>query len=133
MKHYILSAFASILAAIFALSAPAAQPDAPADGIRMSQTKQPVTFNHSTHQKDLQCGDCHHAVDGKENYGKCANAGCHDSMDRKDTSVKGYHRVLHAKSDVQFATCASCHAQVAAKFPDRKKDLTACKRSKCHP
>jgi hypothetical protein len=109
------------------------QPDVPADGIQMARTKQAVTFNHSTHQKGMQCIDCHHPVNDRLQFGKCADAGCHDSMDRKDKSAKGYYRVLHAKSGTQFATCASCHAQASEKFPDRKKELTACKQSRCHP
>jgi len=132
MKKCILSAFALLVLAL-ALPALAAQPDVPPDGIKMEKTKQPVIFNHTTHQKDMKCGDCHHVVDGKENYGKCANAGCHDSMDRKDKSVKGYYHVMHTKTGTKFATCASCHAQAAEKFPDKKKELTACKQSKCHP
>jgi hypothetical protein len=132
MIQCILSTLAVLL---LALPAPAlaAQPDTPAVGIIMKNTKQPVVFNHSTHQKDMKCGDCHHAVNGKEDYGKCANADCHDSMDRKDKSVKGYYHVMHTKSGTKFATCASCHAQTVEKFPDRKKELTACKQSKCHP
>ena len=132
MKKYILSAFALLILGL-SLSALAAQPNMPADGIKLNKTKQPVTFNHSTHQKDVKCGDCHHVVDGKEFYGKCGNAGCHDSMDRKDKSPKGYYHAMHAKSGTQFVTCASCHAQTSEKFPDRKKELTACKQSKCHP
>jgi len=132
MKKNILSVCALLILALV-LPALAAQPDVPPDGIKMEKTKQPVVFNHSTHKTDMQCGDCHHVVDGKENYGKCADAGCHDSMDRKDKSVRGYYRVMHAKADTKFPTCASCHAEAAAKFPDKKKDLTACKQSKCHP
>ena len=132
MKQCILSAFALLVLAL-ALPASAAQPDVPPDGLKMSKTKQPVTFNHTTHQKDMKCGDCHHVVEGKENYGKCSNAGCHDSMDRKDKSAKGYYHVMHTKEGTKFATCASCHKQTAEKFPDRKKELTACKQSKCHP
>jgi len=132
MKQCILSAFALLVLAL-ALPALAAQPEVPADGLKLDKTKQPVTFNHSTHAKDMKCGDCHHVVDGKENFGKCGNAGCHDSMERKDTTNKGYYRAMHAKSGTKFATCASCHAQVAEKFPDKKKELTACKQSKCHP
>ena len=132
MKQCILSAFALLCLALV-LPALAAQPDVPPDGLSMSKTKQPVTFNHSTHQKDMKCGECHHVVEGKENYGKCGNAGCHDNMDRKDKSAKGYYHAMHTKEGTKFATCASCHKQVAEKFPDKKKDLTACKQSKCHP
>jgi len=135
MKKCILSAFALLILAL-ALPALAAQPDVPADGMKLDKLtkppKPPVTFNHSSH-KDIKCGECHHVVEGKENYGKCGNEGCHDSLDRKDKSVKGYYRTMHEKSGTKFATCASCHAQTAEKFPDKKKELTACKGSKCHP
>ena len=123
----------ALWALAFALPASAAQPDVPSDGKKMARTRQAVTFNHSTHQKGMQCGDCHHPVNGREEYGKCAGAGCHDSMDRKDKSAKGYYHVMHAKSGAKFATCASCHTQTAEKFPDRKKELTACRQSRCHP
>ena len=132
MKKCILSAFALLILAL-ALPALAAQPTPPADGAKLNKTKQPVTFNHSNHLKDMKCGDCHHLVDGKENYGKCGNAGCHDVLDRKDKTVKSYYNVMHAKAGTKFATCASCHAQAVEKSPDKKKDLTACKQSKCHP
>jgi len=132
MYKRVLCIMAGLLFA-FVLSAVAAQPDVPADGIKLANTKQAVIFNHSTHKKDLQCGECHHLVDGKENYGKCASAGCHDSMERKDKSVRGYYNAMHAKSGTKFSTCASCHLQTVEKFPDRKKELTACKQSKCHP
>ena len=132
MKKCILSVFALLVLAL-ALPAQAAQPDVPPDGLKLDKTKQPVVFNHSTHKTDMKCGDCHHVVEGKENYGKCGNAGCHDSMDRKDKSVKGYYRAMHEKSGTKFVTCQSCHLQVAEKFPDKKKELTACKQSKCHP
>ena len=131
--HKRISSILAVLILAFALPAAATQPAVPPDGLKMDKTKQPVIFNHSTHQKGMKCGECHHPVDGKENYGKCANAGCHDSMDRKDKSVKGYYNALHAKSGAKFATCASCHIQTAEKFPDKKKELTACKQSKCHP
>jgi hypothetical protein len=130
MRKCILSALALLVLAL-ALPALAARPPVPADGGKLEKTKQPVIFNHSTHKDD--CAVCHHPVDGKENYGKCGNAGCHDSMDRKDKSAKGYYHVMHTKTGTKFATCASCHAQAAEKFPDKKKDLTACKQSKCHP
>ena len=131
MKKYMLTAFALLY---FVLAAPAlaTQPSAPPDGIKMENTRLTVLFNHSTH-KDIQCAGCHHAVNNMEVYGKCADAGCHDGMFRKDTSFRNYYYVIHAKSKTNYSTCFACHAQAAAKFPDRKKELTACKQSKCHP
>ena len=132
MQNYILSILALLCLAL-SMPALAAPPPVPQDGIKLNRTKQPpVTYNHSSH-KDIQCVDCHHPVDGKEVFSKFGGAGCHDSMDRKDKSAKGYYRMIHAKSGTQRATCASCHIQIAEKFPDKKKELTACKQSKCHP
>jgi len=131
MKKCILSVLTLLILAV-ALPALAAPPQVPADGLKLDKTKQPVTFNHSSH-KDQKCGDCHHMVKGAENYAKCGNAGCHDSLDRKDKTEKSYYNVMHAKSGAKFNTCASCHNQVVEKSPDKKKELTACKQSKCHP
>ena len=131
MKKGILTAFA-LLGFALTLPALAAQPNVPPDGVTMNNTRLVVVFNHSTH-KDLQCATCHHAVNNKEMHGKCADAGCHDSMVRKDTSFRNYYRVIHAKSRTNYSTCLSCHVQRAEKFPDKKKALIACKQSKCHP
>ena len=116
---------------LLGLAAPlAAAPAAPADGLKMEMTKKPVTFNHSPHKK-LECGTCHHKVDGKESFAKCGSDGCHASMEKSDP--KGYYRIIHAKKDAKFQTCLSCHAEVVAGSPDLKKELTGCKGSKCHP
>nr|1MDV_A Chain A, CYTOCHROME C3 [Nitratidesulfovibrio vulgaris str. Hildenborough]1MDV_B Chain B, CYTOCHROME C3 [Nitratidesulfovibrio vulgaris str. Hildenborough] len=105
-------------------------PKAPADGLKMEATKQPVVLNHSTH-KSVKCGDCHHPVNGKEDYRKCGTAGCHDSMDKKDKSAKGYYHVMHDKN-TKFKSCVGCHVEVAGADAAKKKDLTGCKKSKCH-
>lgn len=131
MKKMFLGMCAALVLAL-TIPALAAKPDVPADGLKMEKTKTPVVFNHSTH-KSAQCGECHHPVDGKENYSKCATAGCHDVFDRKDKSVKSYYNVMHSKSKLKFDTCMSCHQLAVEKAPDKKKDLTACKGSKCHP
>ena len=131
MKKYFVAFFALAILAL-ALPALAAPPPAPADGLKMDKTKQNVIFNHSTH-KDTNCVECHHAVDGKEDYRKCSTAGCHDNLDRKEKGVHGYYRAMHNKADTKFTTCVSCHLQIVEKAPDKKKELTACKQSKCHP
>lgn len=130
MYRFVVIVF-SLLVLALALPALASQPAVPADGIKMDKGKQPVVFNHSTH-KNEKCGVCHHPVDGKENYQKCGSAGCHDSMDRKDKSEKGYYNAIHGKN-LKFMNCLTCHLEVAAKEPDKKKELTSCKGSKCHP
>lgn len=133
MRSIILGSLALLVMA-FAIPALAAQPTAPADGLKMEATqKKVVVFNHTSH-KDVTCVQCHHPVQGKEEFRKCATAGCHDSMDRKDKSERGYYQAMHGKYDGQgVKSCVACHAEVAAAKPDMKKELTACKQSKCHP
>lgn len=132
MRTLVLSSLALLILAL-AIPAIAAQPAAPADGIKMEATqKKVVVFNHSTH-KELKCVQCHHLVGGKEEFRKCATAGCHDSMDRKDKSERGYYQAMHGKTEKDIKSCVACHTEVAAAKPDLKKELTACKGSKCHP
>ncbi len=131
MRKLILGGFALLALALAIPAIAADQPAAPADGIKMDAAKKGVVFNHSTH-KEQKCGECHHPVDGKEDYRKCATAGCHDSMDRKDKSAKGYYHIIHDKG-TKFRTCLGCHLEVAQAKPEQKKELTACKGSKCHP
>ncbi len=122
-----------VVLSVVAFAAPvlAAPPAVPADGIKLDNTKLQVVFNHSTH-KTADCVTCHHPVDGKENYQKCSTAGCHDVFDRKDKSAHSYYRVMHAKG-LKYDSCVSCHADFVKDHPDQKKELTACKKSKCHP
>jgi hypothetical protein len=129
MKKMFLTGVLALAVAI-AMPALAAAPKAPADGLKMDKTKQPVVFNHSTH-KAVKCGDCHHPVNGKEDYQKCSTAGCHDSMDKKDKSAKGYYHAMHDKG-TKFKTCVGCHLEAAGADAAKKKELTGCKGSKCH-
>lgn len=120
------------LALLLFIAAPvSAVPEAPADGLKMEQTKKTVVFDHSVHKQHTQCSDCHHPVNGAENYQKCATAGCHDG-DRADKSVHGYFRAIHGKN-LKFKSCVACHQEYAAAHPDMKKAMTSCKGSKCHP
>ncbi len=105
--------------------------DAPADGLSMAKTPKPVTFNHSTHTGD-DCKVCHHTWDGAAPVKKCSEAGCHDNMDKKDKSVNSYYQAMHSKKAAK-ATCVSCHKKVAGKDKAKKKQLTGCKKSACHP
>ena len=119
--------------AVLVLPALAAQPEAPADGFKMNKGgKKEVIFNHSTH-KAQACGDCHHPVDGKEDYRSCNTAGCHDNIDPKDKSINSYYQMIHKKKDTKFQTCMSCHEKTAGDDKEKKKELTACAKSKCHP
>ncbi len=130
MKKMVWSIVALFVLAI-AVPALAAQPEVPADGIQMKNGKKAVVFNHSTH-KDITCGSCHHPVDGKEDFRKCSTAGCHDDFKAKK-GVKSLYYVMHAKKGTKFDTCVSCHAKVAGADAAKKKELTGCAKSKCHP
>ena len=127
----------SLFVLAVALPALAADPEAPADGLKMERTKKPVVFNHSTHKAN-KCVDCHHQVDGKESYAKCGSAGCHDIMDKKDKSSKGYYHIIHQKKDLKFQGCLNCHTTVATSDAVKSdaakvKELIGCgKGSKCH-
>ena len=107
MKFALLSA--GVLALALSVPAIAAQPPVPADGLVLqgSNPKKPVTFNHSTH-KTVECVVCHHPVDGKESYAKCATAGCHDNLkDKKGTNSLYY--VMHAKEKADAPLKSKCH------------------------
>ena len=121
-----------LLTTAFALTAVAAAPNAPADGLKMNKTKKLVTFNHSTHAS-IKCVDCHHQVDGKEDYRACATAGCHDKLEQKDKSINSYYQVMHKRKGNKFETCVSCHEKTAGADKDKKKELAGCAKSKCHP
>lgn len=126
---------ASFLAAgMFAFGAPAlsmAAPQVPADGLDFAGSKKTVKFNHSTHAKEA-CETCHHKVDGKENFQKCATAGCHDDLTGKQPP-KSLFAVVHSKKELAHQTCMTCHVKVAGDDAAKKKELTGCKGSKCHP
>ncbi len=136
MKN-LLWIFVAVLGLAFA--APAmAQPEVPADGLKMEASKKPVIFNHSTH-KDVSCASCHHPVDGKEDFRKCSTAGCHDDFKAKK-GVKSYYNVMHARKG-KFDSCISCHNKVIkekgidVKSPEGKeykKMMTGCAKSGCH-
>lgn len=128
-----LLALSCLLVVLLCASFVMAQPEVPADGLKLHKTKRTVVFNHSTHKKDIACATCHHPVEGKENFAKCSTAGCHDNVtDRTDTSKKGYHNVFH-NIELKSKTCNSCHLDVATKDPSKEQALTACAESKCHP
>jgi len=135
MSKLFLSGACALLAAGFLVSvspALADQPAVPVGPLNMNLTKKPVIFDHADHQQQ-KCGDCHHKVDGKENYQKCATAGCHDVLGNKDKSVHSYYRIAHDRKVTEIQSCLSCHVEVAKAKPDMKKALTSCVGSSCHP
>jgi hypothetical protein len=132
MKKLLILAIFCILAALV-VPAFAVQPEAPADGIKLNKGgKKEVIFNHSSH-KEVDCVSCHHLVDNKEDYRACATAGCHDAIGQKEKGVNSYHQSIHKVKDVKHQSCVSCHTQVAGTDKDKKKELTGCAKSKCHP
>ncbi|NJB68209.1 hypothetical protein GGQ74_001882 [Desulfobaculum xiamenense] len=106
--------------------------DAPADGLKMAKTAKAVVFNHGTH-KDAKCQDCHHKWDGASAIKKCSDAGCHDNFDKKAKDASSYYQAMHAKKVKAADSCISCHLKAAGSDKDKKKQLTGCKKSACHP
>lgn len=132
MRTLLLSAIICLCAALV-LPAIAAQPEVPADGIKMTKSgKKEVIFNHSTH-KDEECNVCHHPVDGKDDYRPCGTEGCHDITGTKDKSVHSYNQAMHKKKDNKHQSCVSCHEKLAGDDKAKKKELAGCAKSKCHP
>lgn len=121
------------MSAVLVVPAFAEQPKAPADGITMKRSgKKEVVFNHSTH-KEVGCAECHHPVEGKEDYRPCATEGCHDITGTAEKSIRSYNQAMHKKKDIKFQTCVSCHEKTAGDDKARKKELAGCAKSKCHP
>ena len=132
MKRLLILAIFCMLVALV-VPAFAAQPEAPADGTKLNKGgKKEVVFNHSTH-KTVACVDCHHPVNGKEDYRPCSTAGCHDVMGQKEKGVNSYYQAMHKVKDVQHQSCVSCHTTTAGDDKDKKKELAGCAKSKCHP
>ncbi|MDR2891741.1 MAG: cytochrome c3 family protein [Deltaproteobacteria bacterium] len=120
-----------LLISAFAMTAIAAQPTAPADGIKMERTKKPLVFNHSKHVW-AGCAVCHHPIDGQENYVACATAGCHDVLGIKDKSINSYYQIAHKAKGAKYYTCISCHIANARDDKELQKQLAGCAKSACH-
>ncbi|MGE9986336.1 cytochrome c3 family protein [Desulfovibrio sp. SGI.169] len=129
MKKLLCLTAALLLA--LALPALAAQPPAPDKPLEFKGSKKTVMFPHAAHQK-VECVTCHHQVQGKENFQKCATAGCHDDLTAKK-GEKSLFYVVHTKTGLKQQTCLECHTKIVAEKPDLKKELTGCAKSKCHP
>lgn len=94
-------------------------PDKP---LELKGSKKTVMFPHAPHQK-VECVTCHHKVQDKENFQKCATAGCHDDLTAKK-GEKSLFYVVHTKTGLKHQTCLECHTKVVAEKPELKKDLT---------
>lgn len=109
------------------------QPEAPKEPVSIVGSKKTVLFPHDKGHEKYECVVCHHPVDGKTTYAKCATAGCHDNLVEKKGD-KSLYFVMHNKSeDLKFQSCMKCHADIVAKNADLKKKLTGCSQSACHP
>jgi hypothetical protein len=132
----IVCSVCALLLTVFALPSlyGADRPEVPADGIKMDHFKadknnKVTVFNHSTHT-DYECEFCHH-VEGDDQYASCAAAGCHNLMDKRSKAVESYYGVTHDRKSEK--SCVGCHAEVAGSDKDKKKQLTSCVKSACHP
>lgn len=129
-------AFSGLLLAAFCFlpfAAMAEQPEAPKEPVAITGSKKTVMFPHDKGHEKYECVVCHHKVDGKETFAKCADAGCHDDLTGKK-GEKSLYFVMHNKgADLKHQSCMSCHAKIVAEKPDLKKALTGCSQSKCHP
>ncbi|MDR1776665.1 MAG: cytochrome c3 family protein [Desulfovibrio sp.] len=115
-----------------AMQALAAAPPVPTEPLALKGSKKEVMFPHAPHKDKVECVTCHHNVDGKENYQKCATAGCHDNLTEKK-GEKSLYVVIHSKEKLKHRTCFECHTNVVAEKAELKKDLLGCAKSKCHP
>ncbi len=132
MRTLITCFVCALVLGVFAIPALYAA-DVPPDGLKMENTKNPVTFNHSTHKAE-ECVVCHHMSGGDASkIKKCSSEGCHDNFDKKDKSVHNYYKAMHGKGDKGTHSCLSCHKEKAGNDKDKKKELAGCKKSVCHP
>ena len=131
MKKTLLVVLAcALFVCAFALSGLMAA-DAPADGSELAYLpSKTVIFNHSSHAA-LDCAACHHKWDGSSAVQKCTSAGCHDVFDKKDATVNSLYWIIHKSG--QANSCLNCHKETAGADKDKKKELTGCSKSKCHP
>ncbi|AGW12253.1 cytochrome c3 family protein [Megalodesulfovibrio gigas] len=109
-----------------------AAPQSPSSPLTLRYLKKEVVFPHAAHGA-LECRTCHHPWDGENPMPKCSEAGCHDVFDAKDKSEKSFYKIVHGPGAAAAPSCLACHKDTAAKNPERKKVLTGCAGSACHP
>ncbi len=110
-----------------------AQPEAPKGPVEIKGGKKTVMFAHDKGHKTIECVVCHHKVDGKPAFAKCADSGCHDDLTAKKGQSSLYF-VMHSKSEeLRHQNCMGCHVKTVAEKPNLKKQLTGCTGSYCHP
>lgn len=133
-KLLTLAIFCMIAALVLPVLVSAA--DAPAEPITMDKGGKGVVFQHSTHTANA-CADCHHPVDGKEDYRSCTTDGCHPLEGGPPAPYKTLKGINHNKKVPEgYNTCVGCHTKTA-KDKGMDKDATAkmtkCNDSYCHP
>jgi len=138
MKKLLMFGLSLALVSGLAISASAEGSSAPTEDIKMALTNEPVMFSHEEHlEEGIKCISCHHPVDGieSEERRKCSTAGCHDILGSKDKTVNSYYLAIHDRKSVyEYDTsCMKCHLTVVKADPDKRKELTSCKGSSCHP
>ena len=86
------------------------------------KAKNPVTFNHTKHGKDLGCVECHHADKDLKEGGKPAKLcfECHGPAPSADGKQPNTYDMIHKKG------CLDCHKTnekaKAAKAPTKCKE-----------
>ncbi len=130
MKKIVMLSLSALITIALAMPAVAARPAAPEGPLKMALTKNAVTFDHKDHAS-VDCGVCHHPVNGAETYEKCSTAGCHDALGAKEKGVNSYYRIAHDRKLEN--SCLGCHSKVVKTEKDKRKALTGCKGSSCHP
>ena len=132
MKKLLMPGIICLLT-LLVLPALASQPETPDGSLKMNFSgKKEVIFSHSAHKREA-CSACHHPVDGEDSYAKCSYGGCHDVKGTDDKSVHSYNLAIHKKRNNKRQSCMSCHEKIAAGDRAKKKELTSCAGSRCHP
>ncbi|HIU17933.1 MAG TPA: cytochrome c3 family protein [Candidatus Avidesulfovibrio excrementigallinarum] len=90
--------------------------------------KRHVTLSHTAHQQ-YDCVFCHHKPVGDNAFVSCAVQGCHDNLDRKDKSERGYYQAVHKRDSEK--SCVGCHRKLAQSSEEFKEKFKGC--APCHP
>ncbi len=162
MNRIFAFGFSLLACASFALTAAAEQAKQPTFStdkvyratLKMDYTKKPVTFSHKVHTNlscaschdempqhptalvgntKTRCTVCHHPIGDEVVLQACGE--CHDTSDKH--AENSYFKVIHDRNyyghDKDGVSCLGCHSSVIALQPERKKELTGCSGSACHP
>lgn len=140
LTRALLALTASLVIAVFAGATPgktpqalaAEQPAPPDQPLRLEYLKKAVDFPHAPHT-GAACVTCHHTWTGSEPMPKCSDSGCHDVMDPKDKTVRSFYNMVHGRGSEAVSSCLACHKEEAKKQPEKRKELTGCVKSACHP